>query len=58
MSEHNCHNCPLIEKVYDIAVMHEKTFLYCCNQTVGVTTIELQKGREEFCKMTDFMVRI
>lgn len=58
MSERSCHNCPLLERDYDIAVMHEKTFLYCCNRTVGVTTVELRKCRGEFCKMTDFMVRL
>lgn len=54
--ERNCHKCPLLKKDYDKGVMHEKTLLYKCNDIVALTTNELQKGREEFCKMTDFMV--
>lgn len=54
--ERNCHKCPLLEMDYDKGVMHEKTFLFACNGIVALTTKELQKGREEFCKMTDFMV--
>ena len=50
----NCHNCCLLHR----KGVSKYGFLYRCNGTIALTTRELQKGREEFCKMTDFMVRI
>lgn len=46
MGEKNCHKCSLLEKDYENASMHEKTFLYYCQGHLGVTTLDLK----EWCK--------
>ena len=47
MTERNCHKCHFLQHDYDVAKMHEQTFLYRCFENTGLTTNELKKN----CRM-------